>query len=164
MVDLNPILLLHEMKLRPPIKCGTTLETTRHPQKVQYKRFVSGPIPLGWLSRVARLSNKSLHVGIALWYLRYLTDSKAVKLTPKTLEIFGASRWTARRALNLMEEEKLVTVDSHAGRSPLVTIIDTEDITGIKAPCTPIDAPQTPYNRVPVVCGVNAENAEVRDV
>ena len=171
MVDLNPLLMLHEMKLSPPTKCGTTQETTRRPKRANYKQFVRGPIPLGWLSRAAKLSNKSLHVGIALWYLRYLADSKTVKLTSKTLEIFGVSRWTARRALNLLEEEELVTVDSHTGRSPVVTIIDTEDIGGGKAPRTvveaahtPIDAPQAPLNCVPAVCGVNTENGGISNV
>lgn len=164
MIDLNPPLVLHEMKISSPTKYSTTRETTKRPQKVKYKRFVRGPIPLEWLSRVARLSDKSLHVGIALWYLRYLTESKTVKLTKKTLDIFNVSRWTARRNLLLMEEIGLVTVDSHTGRSPVVTIIDTEDIDGAKIPHTTTEDVRTPYNCVPAACSVNTENGGVSNV
>jgi hypothetical protein len=164
MIDLNPLLVLHEMKISSPTKYNTTRKTNKRPQKVKYKRFVRGPIPLGWISRVARLSDKSLHVGIAIWYLRYITESKTVKLTPKTLDIFNVSRWTARRNLLLMEEIGLVTVDSHTGRSPVVTIIDTEDIGGGKIPHTASEDTHTPYNCVSAMCGVNSENAEESNV
>jgi hypothetical protein len=128
MGDSRPVLILHDMKLISPTQCSTPRKTTRCPKRAKYKQFVSGPIPLEWLSRAAHLSDKSLHVGIALWYMRYLTNSKTVKLSKKTLEIFDISRWTVRRALNLMKAGGLVAVDSHTGRSPLVTIIDNEDI------------------------------------
>ena len=155
MGDLTSAFSLHEMKLSSPTHCGSTLETTKRSQKVKYKRFVRGPIPLEWLSHVAKLSDKSLHVGIALWYLRYLTGSKTDKLSHKTLEIFNVSRWTARRALELMEGGGMVTVDSHAGRSPLVTIIDTEDTEACKTSHTVADAIQTPCNRASTFTHVN---------
>lgn len=127
MGDFSSVFSRHETILSSPTHCGTIKEKRKLPKKVKYKRFVRGPIPLEWLSRVASLSDKSLHVGIALWYLRYLTNSITVKLSHETLKIFNVSRWTARRSLDSMEEEGLVTVDSHCGRSPVVTIIDTED-------------------------------------
>ena len=43
---------------------GTTAPTASRPST-----YLKGPIPLDWLSTAARLPGKSLHVGIALWFM-----------------------------------------------------------------------------------------------
>ena len=39
------------------------------------EHFLKGPVPLRWLVSAARLPGKSLHAGIALWYVAGLTRS-----------------------------------------------------------------------------------------
>jgi hypothetical protein len=40
------------------------------------EKFLKGPIPLNWLSRASQLKGKSLQVGLSLWFLAGLTNSK----------------------------------------------------------------------------------------
>jgi hypothetical protein len=87
-------------------------------------RFVRGPISLAWLGRAAALPGKSLHVGLAVWYLSGLTKSRTVKLASATGRIFGADRYAVRRALMELEKVGLAAVERHPGRAPLVTILD----------------------------------------
>ena len=42
--------------------------------------FIKGPIPLAWMKAVAMLPGKSLHVGLALWYLAGVKKTKTVTL------------------------------------------------------------------------------------
>ena len=58
--------------------------------------FVKGPIPLPWLEAAARLPGKSIHAGIALWYVAGLTRSRSVPLS----NIAGCQHeWTCPVAL-----------------------------------------------------------------
>ena len=84
--------------------------------------FLKGPIPLTWLIQAGLLPGKSLHIGIALWFLSGLQKSKQVSLTRSVLEMFGVRRHSAYRALKLLESSSLVEVKRQAGRSPVVTI------------------------------------------
>ena len=45
--------------------------------------FLRGPIPLDWLGSAATLPGKTLHIGIALWWLHGMAKGKPFKLTQK---------------------------------------------------------------------------------
>ena len=61
--------------------------------------FIKGPLPLNWMRQAAALPGKALHVGLCVWYLAGLTQSKRVRLTSKTTEAMGVSRDTLRRKI-----------------------------------------------------------------
>lgn len=89
--------------------------------------FVKGPIPLPWLEIAARLPGKSIHAGIALWYVAGLTRSRLVPLSNIAGLRFGIDRNAKYRALQWLESAGLVAVERKLGRAPLVTILDAED-------------------------------------
>jgi hypothetical protein len=82
------------------------------------------PIPLDWLSAAARLPGKSLHVGIALWFMGGLQKSRIVSLSNITSLCFGLERNAKYRGLAWLEEAGLVAVERKLGRTPIVTIND----------------------------------------
>ena len=88
--------------------------------------FVKGPIPLPWLEIAARLPGKSIHAGLALWYVSGLTRSRSVPLSNIASRRFGLDRNAKYRALQWLEEAGLVAVQRKLGRAPLVTILEPE--------------------------------------
>jgi hypothetical protein len=88
------------------------------------REYLRGPIPLDWLSTAARLPGKSLHVGIALWFMSELQKSRVVPLSNLTSLCFGLDRNAKYRALAWLEEASLVAVERKLGRTPIVTIND----------------------------------------
>jgi DNA-binding transcriptional ArsR family regulator len=85
---------------------------------------LKGPIPLDWLSAAARLPGKSLHVGIALWFLGGLQKSRVVSLSNIASLRFGLDRNAKYRALAWLEEAGLVSVERKLGRAPIVSLND----------------------------------------
>ena len=100
---------------------------SRSPRIKRGGRFLSGQIPWNWLSACACLPGKALHVGIALWLWRGIKKSYRVKLSVKGLEELGVSRHAAYRALKVIEERGLASVERHRGRSPRVTLLDVPE-------------------------------------
>ena len=94
------------------------------PRHRQGEKFLKGPIPWKWLTEAGKLTGHALHVGIALWHLRFLTRSRTVALSGKLLEELGVSRFAGYRALTALEEAGLVSVQRHRGRNPVVTILE----------------------------------------
>jgi len=90
------------------------------------KTFIRGPIPLEWMTKAARVEGKTLHVGIALWFLAGLKRSRKVTLFQSKLRLFGVGRQASYRALCRLEAAGLVSVERHRGRSPIVTILLTD--------------------------------------
>ena len=86
-------------------------------------RFLKGPIPLGWVTRAARLPGKSLHVALAIWFKHGLGE-KEVSLTPNLLRQFGVAPRTARRLLEGLEEAGVVQLVKRNGRCPRATVSD----------------------------------------
>ena len=86
--------------------------------------FVKGPIPLPWLEIAARLPGKSIHAGIALWYVAGLTRSRLVPLSNIAGLRFGLDRNAKYRALKWLEGAGLVAVERKLGRAPLITILE----------------------------------------
>ncbi len=91
------------------------------------EKFLRGPVPLGWLARAARLPGKALHVGIVLWFFAGLKNARTVSLPNNTLRLFDVNRNAKYRALESLEGGRLIAVERHPGRNPLVTLLDAEN-------------------------------------
>ena len=92
------------------------------PELTNRREHLRGPIPLEWLSAAARLPGKSLHVGIALWFMGGLQKSRTVPVSNITSLRFGLDRNAKYRALAWLEGAGLVAVERKLGRTPIVTI------------------------------------------
>lgn len=86
-------------------------------------KFLKGPISLGWLSAAAILPGKTLHVGIALWFLAGLSRSATVALSGRVLRLLGVHRHSGYRGLIHLEQSGLVSVVRHSGRNPIITLL-----------------------------------------
>ena len=78
-----------------------------------------------WLNVAAESPGKSLAVGIILWHLSGMTNSRKVKLTSKMLADAGVQRHAAYRALKALELRGLISVIRSQGHCPIVTIISS---------------------------------------
>lgn len=87
------------------------------------KRFLKGPVPMSWLTIAAGLPGKAIHASIAIWHLRYLTNSLEVKIGRKLMEELNLNRYALRRALILMKSHGLIEVKFARGKRPRVTIV-----------------------------------------
>jgi len=88
-----------------------------------FEKFIKGPVSLSWITSASKISSSALSVGILLWYYHGLSGVPIIKLTTKKLKEFGISKRTAYRALQRMEDARLVHVDRKYGRAPLVRIL-----------------------------------------
>lgn len=86
--------------------------------------FLKGPVPLVWLQNAMRLPGKAVHVGLVLWYYSGLKRTKTLSINLSRLGEFGLTRASATRGLKALQRTGLVLVDSHAGRKPIVTILE----------------------------------------
>ena len=84
--------------------------------------FLKGPIPLDWLEIASRLPGRSLHVGIALWFLGGMHKSRVIPLSNHTSRRFGLDRNSKYRGLDWLEQAELISVERKLGRAPIVTI------------------------------------------
>ena len=82
-----------------------------------------GPVPLSWLLTAAKPPGKSLHVGVALWYLAARSGSASVLLSNTICASFGLDRNSKYRGLHSLESAKLIVVLRRLGQSPAVTIL-----------------------------------------
>ena len=85
--------------------------------------FLKGPVPLDWLMIASKLPGKSLQIGITLHYLAGLKKTTTVRLPQTTLNQFGVSRHCKYRALQYLEQAKLITLNRTHGKNPTVTIL-----------------------------------------
>ena len=86
--------------------------------------FLKGPVPLDWLMLASKLPGKSCQVGNVLWYLAGLNNSvPTIKLTQTILNKFGINRHCKYRALQCLEQAKLITLNRTHGKNPTVTIL-----------------------------------------
>ena len=94
------------------------------PRHGPHDRFLKGPIPWAWIVRAANLPGKTLHVSLTLWHKAFMLGCRTVKLSYSELDSMGCKRECARRALMHLENARLVSVKRHAGRSPVITILE----------------------------------------
>ena len=85
--------------------------------------FLRGPIPLNWLGSAAALPGKTLHVGIALWWLHGMARGKPFKLTQKALQTLNVERDAASAALVRLEQAGLIRVVRKTGQRPTVSMV-----------------------------------------
>ena len=97
----------------------------------RYKRYIRGPLPLGWFTRVAALSGKACCVGLVIWREAYLKGlfGKPIKVTNKMCREFSVSPDQKNRVLKMMHEANLLRLECRRGASPMVRIIDFENLT-----------------------------------
>jgi hypothetical protein len=105
---------------------GTAVLKQRPVRPRQGEHFLKGPVPLPWLEHAAKLPGKSLHVGIAVWYVAGLTRSRRVTLSNIAGHRFGLDRNAKYRALEWLEGAGLVAVERKLGRAPIITILHGE--------------------------------------
>src|SRR5262249_313238 len=104
----------------------------RLPRPEKGERFLSGPIPMGWIEQAAPLPGRAWHLACALWFESLCHFGKVkpatVQPTRRTLQRFGlASEKTYYRALEKLERAGLVRVEAQRGKRPLVTILPVEN-------------------------------------
>jgi hypothetical protein len=113
--------------LRVPPEMGVYAKKSRfirRPVRVFDEPFVSS-LPLRWVSAAARLPGKSLQVALVVWYQTTIEKNVTIKLSSKTLEMFGVTDGgTKRRALESLENGGLIKVEQKNGKLPLVTILE----------------------------------------
>jgi hypothetical protein len=115
----------HFKEFEVPVEDGEAVDPKPvPPPKKSGIKFLKGPIPWSWLTKVANLSGKALHVGIALKLLVGLRKTNIVKMQSARLVELGVSRQCYSRALKELEDAHLITVDRRPGQTPLVTVLD----------------------------------------
>jgi hypothetical protein len=79
-----------------------------------------------WITRAARLPGKAFHLGMALWREALCSPARnpTVKLARRKRQWFGLERRAFYRALQSLEEAKLVSAETRRGKVPLITIRD----------------------------------------
>lgn len=112
-----------EFELKNDIMGGIKLNSPSK-QKKNGKRFLKGPIDWAWLSQVAKLPGKTLHVCLALHHISELTKSNKIKMQGGILKDLGINRKAYSRAIEKLEEAGLISVDRKPGQTPVVTILD----------------------------------------
>jgi hypothetical protein len=65
-----------------------------------------------------------LHVAIAVWFMAGLRKSRTVPVSNVTGLQFGLDRNAKYRALEWLENAKLISVERRVGRAPIVTILE----------------------------------------
>lgn len=94
--------------------------------------FLRGPIPLQWLTAVAKLSGKApLATALALWFEVGRRNSTEVTLTTANLKRFNVNRKAKYRALSSLEKAGLVVVKRESRKNPVVTILHTDTPTAL---------------------------------
>ncbi len=90
------------------------------------EKFLKGPVPWWWIEKAARLPGSALVVGLALWRLAGALKSSTVRLANSETEALGVGRSAKSRALRVLEEASLITVERRPGCIPRVTILKLE--------------------------------------
>jgi hypothetical protein len=86
-------------------------------------KFIKGPIPLDWIRAASRCGRRSTCLAILLWYAAGCQRTNPIKLGPSILSELAIAPKTASRILERMHSMRIVSVEFHRGRSPLVTIL-----------------------------------------
>tara|TARA_B100000959_G_C14662295_1_gene492956 strand:- start:72 stop:446 length:375 start_codon:yes stop_codon:yes gene_type:complete len=102
----------------------------------QYNQFIRGPLPLKWFQRASTISRSAAVVGLIIWGIAYQKklwgyDSQRrtsghIKVTNQTCMKWGICGNSKNIALRMMEEARLIRLDTKRGRSPVVQIIDDD--------------------------------------
>jgi len=99
-------------------------QATKPPRHAPGVKFLKGPVSWDWLCCASQLPGKALHVGTALWHLAGLKRSRTVPLSGSITRELGIDRHASYRGLKQLEKAELVSVVRHAGRNPIVTLLE----------------------------------------
>ncbi|MCB1086061.1 MAG: hypothetical protein KDM63_03375 [Verrucomicrobiae bacterium] len=88
------------------------------------RRFVRGPIPLGWLAKAFALTPSAMKCAAALYYQRGLCRNTRFKVEPARFRELGINGTARHRGLNELAKAGLIEVEQCPGQCPFVTIIE----------------------------------------
>jgi DNA-binding transcriptional ArsR family regulator len=103
------------------------IEKTKLPRHKSGELFLKGPIPKKWLEKAGQQGGKALHVAIELWFWAGVKKTNVIKLSISKLLRTGVKQSSAVRGLAALERAGLVSVERHAGRKPIVTILECRE-------------------------------------
>src|SRR5271166_651558 len=99
-----------------------------HPAKQPPGTFYYAPLP--WMQVAAKLSGKTIAVGLALWRLKILNKSHTFKIQRRIMTELGVDRFAMYRALAQLESAGLVQRHSkRPGCGTIVTLIEVSPTT-----------------------------------
>lgn len=112
----------------PQIKTGGSVSGVSVSQQSPAvdKRFIRAPLPYSWIKAAANLSGKALQVAMAIRYLVGVSGKNTIKLSHKYPKDFGVGMKAFYSALLNLEQAKLIAVDRKVGRSPIVTVLNSQ--------------------------------------
>lgn len=99
------------------------VETSAFIETKPNAKFIKGPIPFDWLQSANALPGKAGQVGIALWFLSGVKQSKIVKVTSEAETLAGCVRQTFAKGLVELEGAGLISVTRNPGQKPTVEIL-----------------------------------------
>jgi hypothetical protein len=103
------------------------------PKPHQREKFLKGPIPLNWIIKAGQQKGRALHVGIILWFLVGIHNSRIVRLSSILPKEMHVGRHALYSALQALEAAGLIRVERHRGRRPKIEILKaTKDEEGGK--------------------------------
>jgi DNA-binding transcriptional ArsR family regulator len=111
------------LALSEPARERVQAPLVRGSERKLYKRFLKGPIPLGWLTRAATLHGRALHVAIAIWFRAGMEGPTGLRVSNTLAAEFGVDRHAKNRAVRSLEDAGLISVTRECGRSPVVDLI-----------------------------------------
>jgi hypothetical protein len=85
--------------------------------------FVYGPIPLPWVLSAMTCQRNGAKLAWLLWFLVGLKRSWTVAIPTACLRAAGMDSRAVGPALRALEKAGLVSLDSHRGRKPRVTLL-----------------------------------------
>ena len=112
--DTAPNVKIVELKkIKPKIKSDFSLESW----------FIQGPLPGSWMETAANLPGHSLHVALAIWYVRGLAKNKnKIVLERFHLNRFSVKKDSARRALQRLQDAGLIEYHK-SGHKFIITVL-----------------------------------------
>ena len=92
------------------------------PRHKRGERFLKGPVPWDWVVKAANISGAALTIGLAIWFIAGISNTRTIKLSNGILDELGVSRRTKYRSLKAMENAGLITISQLSGNSPEIKI------------------------------------------
>jgi DNA-binding transcriptional ArsR family regulator len=109
----------------PDCKLPVSVLDLPEPEAESKRRPLYGPIPWCWWLPASRLLGKTLQVASVCWLLASWNRSAELELALHDWAEFGLSRFSASRALDILERAGLVSMIKRRDRTPMVAILDT---------------------------------------
>ena len=95
------------------------------------RHFIKGPVPLGWVAVASFLpGRKVLIVGLFLWMLAGINQSRKFKFEYKWTGMLGIDRHTVYRYFNELAQAGLIAINRGKGRAPVITLLACDPIDG----------------------------------